>query len=97
LPQALTAKDTAYDLVSVAGWLRSPDGPAQRRKRLILVAEGSLVRPPAFPAGDVTDVRPDYEGGPGVPHPVYRYGLALALGWPVVAQASGLEKEVDHA
>jgi CRISPR-associated protein Csm4 len=97
LPQALTAGDTAYDLVSVAGWLRSPDGPAQRRKRLILVAEGSLVRPPAFPAGDVTDVRPDYEGGPGVPHPVYRYGLALALGWPVVAQASGLEKEVDHA
>lgn len=80
LPQALVAADTAYDLVGVAGWLRTPDGPAQRRKRLVLVAEGSLVRPPAFPAGDVTDVRPDYAGGPGVPHPVYRYGLALAVG-----------------
>lgn len=82
LPQALTAQDTAYDLVGVAGWLRSPDGPAQRRKRLVMVAEGSLVRPPAFPAGDITDVRPDYEAGPGLPHPVYRYGLALAVGWP---------------
>ncbi len=88
LPQALTAKDAAYDLVGVAGWLRSPDGRAQRRKRLILVAEGSLVHPPAFPAGDVTDVRPEYNGTPGVPHPVYRYGLAFLVNWP---------QEVDYA
>jgi len=88
LPQALVAKDTAYDLVGVAGWLRSPDGRAQRRKRLILVAEGSLVHPPAFPAGDITDVRPEYNGTPGVPHPVYRYGLAFLVNWP---------QEVDHA
>lgn len=88
LPQALVAEGTAYDLVSVAGWLRSPDGRAQRRKRLILVAEGSLVRPPAFPAGDVTDVRPEYDGAPGLPHPVYRYGLAFLVNGP---------QEVDHA
>jgi CRISPR-associated protein Csm4 len=82
LPGALAAPDAAYRLAAVAGWLRSPDGAAQRRKRLYLVEEGSLVCPPAYPAGDVTDVRPTYENPAGdVPHPVYRYGLALAAGW----------------
>jgi CRISPR-associated protein Csm4 len=82
LPDALSAPGAAYSLLSVAGWLRSPEGPAQRRKRLYMVAEGSLVSPPRFPAGDVADVRPTYRHPAGdLPHPVYRYGLALAVGW----------------
>lgn len=78
---ATVANGAAYRLISVAGWLRTPDGPAQRRKRLILLAEGSIVPLPAYPAGDVSDVRPTYANPAGdTPHPVYRYGLALAAG-----------------
>lgn len=80
LPAALTA-EAAYRLVSVAGWLRTPDGPGQRRKRLTLLAEGSIVRSPRYPAGDVVDVKPTYANPTGdTPHSVFRYGLALAAG-----------------
>lgn len=80
LPAALDER-AAYRLISVAGWLRTPDGPAQRRKRLTLLAEGSMVCPPAYPAGDVVDVQPTYDNpAGGTAHPVYRYGLALAAG-----------------
>lgn len=83
LPAALDpAAGAAYSLVAVAGWARSLDGAAQRRKRLVLVGEGSQIAPPAYPAGDVTDVRPTYLNPAGdLPHPVYRYGLAFGLGW----------------
>ncbi len=82
LPAALDDPGAAYRLTAVGGWLLSPDVVAQRRKRLYLVEEGSLVCPPAWPAGDVTDVRPEYDGAQGVPHPVWRYGLALAADLP---------------
>jgi CRISPR-associated protein Csm4 len=80
LPDALDADlGTAYNLSSVAGWLRSPQGASQRRQRLTLVSEGSLVSLPVYPAGDV---RPNYPTPAGaLPHPVYRYGLACALAW----------------
>jgi CRISPR-associated protein Csm4 len=82
LPSALDpAKGTAYSMVAISGWLRSPEGPAQRRKRLFMLTEGSLVAPPALPGGDVVDVQPVYEGSEDNRlHPVYRYGLALGLG-----------------
>ncbi len=90
LPAALTGPRAAYNLAVVGGWMRSPEGAAQRRKRLRLVAEGSLVCPPAFPAGDVPDVKPEYDNPAGQPgHPVYRCGLALGLAWP--------EQEDAHA
>jgi CRISPR-associated protein Csm4 len=80
LPSAL-ADGAAYRLVSVAGWLRTPDGPAQRRKRLTLLAEGSIVCPYAYPAGDVVNVKPTFADPTGdIPHAVHRYGLALAAG-----------------
>lgn len=82
LPQALTAPKAAYRLTSVGGWLRTLDGAAQRRKRLLMVSEGSLVQLNRFPAGHVEDVRPTFENPSGdVPHPVYRSGLALPAGW----------------
>jgi len=82
LPTALSGAGTAYTLESVAGWLRSWDGAAQRRKRLWLVSDGSVIRTVGAPPwGDVTDVRPDYDAASGaLPHPVWRYGLALAAG-----------------
>lgn len=82
LPGALSAEGAAYRLTAVAGWMHSPDGASQRRKRVYLADEGSLVCPAAYPGGRLADVRPTYASGAGqAPHPVYRYGLALAAGW----------------
>jgi CRISPR-associated protein Csm4 len=78
---ALQDDQVAYRLVPVAGWLRSFEAAAQRRKRLFLVEEGSLVRAGQGLMGDMVDVRPDYDGLPGIPHPVYRNGMALAIAW----------------
>jgi hypothetical protein len=86
LPGALADTGTAYSLVSVAGWLRTFAGAAQRRKRLTMVEAGSLVALPAGPAGRIEDVRPTYTASgreqPGLSHEVWRCGLALGLGWP---------------
>jgi len=88
LPEALTGNGSAYQLDSVGGWLRSADGAAQRRKRLTMVSEGSFVIFGSEPMGDLTDVRPTYvqepDGKelPGLPHPVYRAGFGLGIGWP---------------
>jgi CRISPR-associated protein Csm4 len=84
LPTALDPSlQTAYSLTGISGWLRSLDGAAQRRKKLFMVEEGSLVALPAFPAGDISNLRPDYASEAGIlPHKVYRYGLAFGLAWP---------------
>lgn len=82
LPDALLGEGCAYRLNAVGGWLRTPQGAAQRRKRLYLLQEGSLVTLPHHPAGDVQDLRPDYPNPLGeVKHPVYRWGFACALAW----------------
>ncbi len=83
LPGVMDAEDCAYAIVSIGGWLRAPGVPAQRRKRIAMLAEGSLVRLPAELAGDVADVKPAYEAATGEPpHPVYRYGIAFGVAWP---------------
>lgn len=74
LPMAIQGPHVRYALTSVAGYLRSPQAVAQRRRRLWLFSEGSVVTATAEVMGDVTDVRPlvgDF------PHPVWRCGLAL--------------------
>ncbi len=78
LPAALT-DSPGYKLTAVAGWLRTWEGAAQRRQRLWLVEEGSLIRAVGpGPWGDLTDVRPRYRNPEGdLPHPVWRYGFAL--------------------
>lgn len=75
---ALTHPESAYRLVAVAGWFRRQGFAAQRRKRIMLVAEGSLVAPSKMPAGKVLDVAPDFIK----PEAIYRSGLALAVRWP---------------
>jgi len=88
LPGVLRGKGAAYRLESVAGWLYSPNEAGQRRKRLYLLGEGSLITWPGDPAGDVSDVKPEYDhASQPFPHPVWRYGLALAAG----------AKEAHHA
>lgn len=88
LPGALNAAGAAYRLAGVGGWVNSPDGPIMRRKRVQLVAEGSLVVLPHTPAGGLVDVRPTFTAQAGqLPHPVYRCGLALALSAPEMEAA----------
>lgn len=70
----------SYELVDVGGWLASPEGPAQRRKRVRMVEAGSILAAPVPITGRVVDVRPEYDQ-PGAPeHPVYRSGIALTIG-----------------
>lgn len=89
----LQHEHAAYQLVNVGGWLFSPGQPAQRRQRIRMVAEGSVLATGATPVyGRIADVRPDYslssrehpifKCGKGTPHPVYRSGLALTLPIP---------------
>lgn len=78
---------SAYKLEAVEGWLRTPDpAAAQRRKRVWMVAEGSLIE--GSPRGDAVKVTPEYEDQerPGryiqtVPHEIYRPGFAVTLDW----------------
>ena len=88
LPDALSDSGTAYALTPVGGWLRSWDDAAQLRKRLWMLAEGSVFRTIGpGPWGDVVDVRPTYEASGSIfPHPVWRYGLAFPVGYRKEAQ-----------
>ncbi|MGC8879887.1 MAG: type III-A CRISPR-associated RAMP protein Csm4 [Anaerolineae bacterium] len=88
LPDVLTHAQ-AYTLTPVGGWLRTWDAAAQRRRRLWLVSEGSIIRAvDRVPWGSVVDVRPVYRGAGavGINHPVWRYGLALAVGMQEAVQ-----------
>lgn len=82
---ALAHPDSAYLLKSVGGWLDSPARPGQRRKTVNLLVEGSVfgLLPGPVP-GEVADAAPAYkvngELASPLGHPVYRSGLALAVG-----------------
>jgi len=85
--QARTLADAnaAYAITTVRGWVHSLDAPDQRRKSILMVSEGSLIRATGAPMGAIANLQPTYgahEGTAGIPHPVYRYGIALALGIP---------------
>lgn len=82
---ALADRETAYAITTVRGWVHTLDAPDQRRKSLVMVSEGSLVCATGALMGAVANVQPTYganDGTPGIPHPVYRYGVAVALGVP---------------
>lgn len=70
----------SYDLVDVGGWLASPDGPAQRRKRVRMIEVGSVLQQVVEITGRVVDVRPEYEQSGAPTHPVWRSGIALTIG-----------------
>ncbi|MCG2787968.1 MAG: type III-A CRISPR-associated RAMP protein Csm4 [Anaerolineae bacterium] len=78
----LQADSTVYRLETVRGWLRTPDKAAvQRRKPVLMVAEGSLLS--GKPQGNAPDVKPEYDAknGEKISHPIYRSGFAVFLGW----------------
>jgi CRISPR-associated protein Csm4 len=73
-------EQASYELVDVGGWLASPVGPAQRRRRLRLIEAGSVLVDAAPITGQIVDVRPEYDQPGAPPHPVYRSGIALTIG-----------------
>jgi CRISPR-associated protein Csm4 len=82
LKAGVLGEEASYELVDVGGWLISPDGPAQRRKRVRMIEAGSVLVQPQGVAltGRIVDVRPEYEQNGGPEHPVYRSGIAFTVG-----------------
>ncbi len=77
---ALLAEHANYRLATVGGWCGNDGEEPRKRRRVRLVAEGSVVGWPDGPLGHLVNVNPN--GGDGLSHPVYRsgYGLAVAVG-----------------
>ncbi|MFZ5819557.1 MAG: type III-A CRISPR-associated RAMP protein Csm4 [Chloroflexota bacterium] len=80
---ALAHPGSAYAIKAVGGWLDSPRDMGQRRRPVNLIEAGSVIgsKPAREVPGRVEDVRPSYLTHPDpLGHPVYRCGLALAVG-----------------
>lgn len=75
---ALMAEKASYRLATVGGWCGNDGEPPRKRRRVRLVAEGSIVGWPGEPLGQLVDVNP--VGAEGLDHPVFRYGYGLAVG-----------------
>jgi CRISPR-associated protein Csm4 len=69
----------AYQLENRRGWMSSPDGRNLRRKSVRMLEPGSVLRtlPGQTIYGGLADVTPDIFTA----HPVWRYGLALPVGY----------------
>ena len=78
---ALSHARSAYAIETICSWVDSPVSKSERRIPVQLVAEGSVLGPlsRAVP-GQLIDAQPDYNGAKPLGHPVYRSGLALAVG-----------------
>ncbi len=74
---------STYQLVNVGGWFLAADGTTYRRQSIMMVAEGAVLScADHLPHGQIIDVRPDMN----LPHPIYRSGLALAVGIPTAIE-----------
>lgn len=79
---ALLDARAAFSVETVGGWVESPGKPAERRRGLRMLTEGSVLGPlPGGIPGQVVDVQPDYGGNRPLGHPVWRNGQALAVGF----------------
>lgn len=80
----LMANRASYQLVTTGGWVENLNGPAQRRRPVTTVNEGSVLGAIAPPTpGQMVDVQPLYgtENDLKKPfnHPVWRNGYAVAV------------------
>lgn len=84
----LTADHANYRLATVGGWCGNDGEEPRKRRRVRLVAEGSVIQWPGDPLGHLVNVNPT--GDDGLNHPVYRcgYGFAVAVNEKAL--------EVDH-
>lgn len=82
---AFAGERAAWKVETVGGWLDSPQKRGQRRRALNFVQEGGVFGLPAGvqpPFGRVEDAAPHYPNDEKpVPHPVWRSGLAVAVGY----------------
>ena len=77
IPQVL--RDAlGYQLEEVRGWTSSPHGQ-YRRRSIVMLKEGSVIRAQEGTMGHIVDVGPLHveTKKPMLPHPVWRYGLAV--------------------
>jgi hypothetical protein len=79
---ALFHPSAAYQIQAVGGWADSPGDMRHRRRSVNFIVEGSILGPlPSAIPGQIVDIRPTYGNNPDpLKHPVYRSGLALAVG-----------------
>jgi CRISPR/Cas system CSM-associated protein Csm4 (group 5 of RAMP superfamily) len=68
----------SYSIVTRGGRIDSPVRSGDLKKQLRMVEEGSVVAAPAPPRGAAPDVAPE-----GFPHPVFRWGVPLAIPVPL--------------
>ncbi len=87
---ALTKPGAAYKLETIGGWVTSPQEMNQRRRVARMLTEGSVIGTLPDTAGDLVDVRPVYEGKPGLDHPVWRNGQVLAAAFVPPARGKAL-------
>ncbi len=79
---ALLDARAAFTIETVGGWAESPGKPAERRRAVRMLAEGSVLGPlPGGIPGQMADVQPSYGGNQPLGHPVWRNGQALAVGF----------------
>jgi len=83
--EIFTYPRAAWKVQAVGGWLTSSRG-GQRRRLINMIQEGATLGVPATRHphfGRLVDVRPHYRTGIEYPieHPVYRCGLAVAVGY----------------
>jgi len=87
-----SARDTVnwregnYEIAVRGGRIESAQVNGAEKKRVRMVAEGSVIGAPDEPVGAAVDVRPE-----GFPHAVYRAGFAVALKLPVLEIATEQE------
>ena len=78
---ALRDERSAYAVETIGGWVDSPVRKSERRRAVRMLAEGAVLGPVARAApGQIVDAQPDYDGKQPLGHPVWRSGLALAVG-----------------
>ncbi|RLC91542.1 MAG: type III-A CRISPR-associated RAMP protein Csm4 [Chloroflexi bacterium] len=77
--EGILGPGTAYRLENRRGWMDSPEGRNLRRKSVHMLEPGSVLRtlPGQTTYGGLADVKPDIFTA----HPVWRYGLALPVGY----------------
>ena len=83
---AVKWREGDYQVVIRGGRIESASGSGTEKKRVRMVAEGSVLTAESEPAGAAVDVAPE-----GFPHPVYRSGFAVALKLPVMEVADEQE------
>ena len=77
--EGILGPGAAYHLENRRGWMDSPDGRNLRRKSVRMIEPGSVLQtlPDQAVCGGLADVTPDIF----TTHPVWRYGLALPVGY----------------